>query len=179
MHAYVCTYISIHTCTYTHNYIHVHKILIVHDVSLKYHQTCNIVKINNYLYVCIVDSPAISRLPTMQTVTLESQFVLLCNATGNPPPQIAWKKNGNAYTDSEHVNIAIQSLSGFTVSSLTISSAIHSDGGLYECVAANVLGIDTDNITVLVTGEIECIRACLSFSYYVFNPPMYMYTVYV
>ena len=90
----------------------------------------------------------------MQTVTLESRFVLLCNATGNPSPQITWRKNGIAYTDSERVNITVQSLSGFAVSSLTVSSAIYSDGGLYECVAVNVLGIDSDNITVLVAGEI-------------------------
>ena len=90
----------------------------------------------------------------MQTVTLESGFVISCNAAGNPPPQISWRKNGVAYASSERVNITMQSFSGFAVSSLTVSSAIQSDGGLYECVAVNVLGIDSDNITVLIAGEI-------------------------
>ena len=47
----------------------------------------------------------------------------------------------------------MQSLSTSFVSRITFSSAGQDDEGLYECVAINVLGIVSSNITVIVTNE--------------------------
>ena len=90
----------------------------------------------------------------MQTVALGSQFELTCNASGNPPPQIEWRRNGRVYSTSEGVDITVQSFSRWSVGSISVSTAAQDDGGLYECVAINVLGVVNDNATVTVAGNI-------------------------
>lgn len=90
----------------------------------------------------------------MPTVTLGSQFTLSCNASGSPPLHIEWRKNGRVYTTSEGVNVTVQTFSNISISSISISTAVQDDGGLYECVAINVLGVVSDSTTVTTAGKI-------------------------
>ena len=84
-----------------------------------------------------------------------SQLILSCNATGDPIPFIEWRRNGRVYTNSENVRVTSQSIVmlNLAVSSLTVSSITPDDIGVYECVAINVLGIVSKNITVILAGN--------------------------
>ena len=84
-----------------------------------------------------------------------SQLILSCNATGDPIPYIEWRRNGRVYTNSENVHVTSQSIVmlNLAVSSLTVSSITPDDIGVYECVAINVLGVVSKNITVILAGN--------------------------
>ena len=60
--------------------------------------------------------------------------VLLCQATGFPPPVYRWKKDGNFITDTN-----------ITDTSLKISNIERSDDGEYQCIASNNPGAILSN----------------------------------
>ena len=106
---------------------------------------------------CSSDSPTVIVFPESQTVTSGSQFVLSCNATGDPIPYIRWRRNGRVYNSSENINITSKSIDmlDLVVSSIRVSSVTPDDVGVYECVAINVLGVVSNNITVTLTGTVN------------------------
>ncbi|XP_019904855.2 hemicentin-1 isoform X2 [Esox lucius] len=68
--------------------------------------------------------------------TISNPVTFACDATGIPPPSLAWQKNGRTIENSESLELYI--LSGG--SKLQISRSQLSDSGNYTCVASNVEG---------------------------------------
>ncbi|KAM3875993.1 hemicentin-1 [Diretmus argenteus] len=70
------------------------------------------------------------------TTVLDSSINIECVATGSPPPQLNWLRNGLPLSVSSHIRL----LSAGQV--LRITRTQVSDGGTYTCVASNRAGVD-------------------------------------
>ncbi|KAI7799480.1 hemicentin-1 isoform X1 [Triplophysa rosa] len=70
------------------------------------------------------------------TAVLDSSINMECVASGSPPPQLNWLKNGLPLPVSSQIRL----LSAGQV--LRIARAQVSDGGTYTCVASNRAGVD-------------------------------------
>ncbi|XP_004768021.1 hemicentin-1 isoform X1 [Mustela putorius furo] len=68
--------------------------------------------------------------------TISNPVTLTCDATGIPPPTIAWLKNHKPIENSNSLEVHI--LSGG--SKLQIARSQHSDSGNYTCIASNMEG---------------------------------------
>ena len=98
--------------------------------------------------VMIVDGPQ------TQNVTAGESFMLTCNATGYPVPNIEWRQNGTSYTIRDPSVITITPTDGLRSnrSVITITNATTSDTGLYQCVATNEVDTGLENATVIIQG---------------------------
>jgi receptor-type tyrosine-protein phosphatase F len=84
------------------------------------------------------DPPQIVEKPKDQKVKVGSIATFYCRVTGDPPPQVHWRKNGKKLT-SVHSRINIQNFAG--VSMLRIEPVRHlRDDATYECMAENGVG---------------------------------------
>ncbi|XP_074524022.1 hemicentin-1 [Halichoeres trimaculatus] len=79
-----------------------------------------------------IDGPAVERV----IETISNPVTFACDATGIPPPSLAWLKNGRPIENSESLEMHI--FSGG--SKLQIARSQISDSGTYTCVASNVEG---------------------------------------
>ena len=70
-------------------------------------------------------------------VTEGDNVTLYCNATGNPPPQVAWITSGKVLKGGAYM----------------ISAINKRQGGIYECMAWNGIG---NNFTVNCTVDVRC-----------------------
>ncbi|XP_007935886.1 hemicentin-1 [Orycteropus afer afer] len=75
---------------------------------------------------------------------LDTSINIECRATGTPPPQINWLKNGLPLPLSSHIRL----LSGGQV--IRIVRAQVSDVGMYTCVASNRAGVDNKHYRLQV-----------------------------
>ena len=102
----------------------------------------------------IVDSPQ------TQNVTAVESFMLTCNATGYPVPNIEWRQNSTSYMIRDPSVITITPTDGLRSNSsvITVTNATSSDTGLYQCVATNEVDTDTENATVIVQGEYQSFK---------------------
>ena len=107
------------------------------------------------------------------TVVIVNEFqpaVLQCSAVGIPPPQFMWMR------DRGNQNESLTSLATITIidlvqednyqlsdnrgsvfivnSTLTINKALDEDSGRYFCVASSVPGSDSQEIELVVPGEL-------------------------
>ncbi|XP_032884067.1 hemicentin-1 isoform X2 [Amblyraja radiata] len=78
------------------------------------------------------------------TTILDNSINIECMATGSPPPQLNWLKNGLPLPISSQIRL----LSAGKV--LRIVRAQVSDGGTYTCVAYNRAGVDNKRYNVIV-----------------------------
>ena len=87
------------------------------------------------------ESPAIHTIhPAYQLVNETDTFEFFCNATGNPPPTITWRKVG----DTRKVHSLGQTL--------VIHNAYKSDFGSYRCTAMSVRG---ENVSAVARVEMD------------------------
>ncbi|KAM9212162.1 hemicentin-1 [Dugong dugon] len=75
---------------------------------------------------------------------LDTSINIECRATGTPPPQINWLKNGLPLPLSSHIRL----LSGGQA--IRIVRAQVSDVGVYTCVASNRAGVDNKHYSLQV-----------------------------
>jgi len=87
--------------------------------------------------------------PETQNVTAGQNFTLTCNATGYPVPSIEWTLNGTSYIRDSSVTTVMEMLRSLT-SIIMVNDATVNDTGVYQCIATNVAGNDTQNATVTV-----------------------------
>ncbi|KAK3506808.1 hypothetical protein QTP70_028372 [Hemibagrus guttatus] len=80
----------------------------------------------------------------VMTTIVDSSVSIECVASGSPPPQINWLKNGLPLAVSSH----IRPLSAGQV--LRIARVQVSDGGTYTCVASNRAGVDNKHYSLQV-----------------------------
>ena len=83
------------------------------------------------------DPPSLTTRPTDQTAMEFSQVKFICNATGNPTPNITWTKDGKIVE------------SGAIISFLTNRN----DSGQYWCTADNGLDLSVNASANL---EVQC-----------------------
>uniref|UniRef100_UPI0037E9B6AB hemicentin-1 n=1 Tax=Semicossyphus pulcher TaxID=241346 RepID=UPI0037E9B6AB len=78
------------------------------------------------------------------TTVLDSSVNIECVATGSPPPQLNWLRNGLPLPVSSHIRL----LSAGQV--LRITRTQVSDSGTYTCVASNRAGVDNRHFSLQV-----------------------------
>ncbi|XP_009874122.1 PREDICTED: hemicentin-1-like, partial [Apaloderma vittatum] len=88
--------------------------------------------------------PKIQRGPRVLKVQAGHRVDIPCSAQGIPPPTITWFKGRSAVPTADRQ--FIHNLDG----ALGISNVQLPDAGIYKCVASNVAGSDTSEITVQV-----------------------------
>ena len=98
------------------------------------------------------------------TVNENDPVIFTCSATGIPPPQITWTRNGAPF-DQSNTRVALTmprlfSTGGgniyFVSRNLTLDNTMDADSGTYTCVASNGNAVDpTDmqNFELFVRGE--------------------------
>ncbi|CAH2311914.1 hemicentin-1 isoform X2 [Pelobates cultripes] len=87
--------------------------------------------------------PEIKPHLTKYVIAVDKSITMLCEATGNPTPEIMWYKNGASLATS-----AGQRIVG--TGALQIAFAQPDDGGLYTCIAENIAGTVNSTMTLSV-----------------------------
>ncbi|XP_035219312.1 pro-neuregulin-2, membrane-bound isoform-like isoform X2 [Stegodyphus dumicola] len=81
-------------------------------------------------------------------VQVNSKLKLTCILSGNPPPRVVWFKDElRIRADKSHIKVRSKRRN----SHLVINKVMLEDGGLYKCLAKNILGNATASATVNVT----------------------------
>ncbi|XP_066985469.1 tyrosine-protein phosphatase Lar isoform X3 [Macrobrachium rosenbergii] len=81
--------------------------------------------------------------PKTKAVEIDHTALLVCDARGNPDPEITW------YKDNRPVDLTNPRYSVLRSGSLQISTSTEEDGGKYECVARNSVGTAFSNLVSL------------------------------
>lgn len=91
---------------------------------------------------------SIIRMFSLNQTTIEKQQRVewMCNFEGDPPPSVAWKRNGKELLSSGRIVIYRLSVSYNALISLTIHNINRIDQGLYSCTANNTVGtVESDD----------------------------------
>ena len=81
---------------------------------------------------------------------MQYDFISLpCDVEGNPEPWIQWAKDGQL--------IALNDPNRYQTSlgTLEIAQVQHTDSGIYECHAMNIVGNDTQVYTLVINGKLS------------------------
>lgn len=89
----------------------------------------------------------INNISQAMAVIQDHTMQLLCQATGNPMPQLNWFKDGHAVSASKYPSLAIGK------SILQLDNVTLSDEGNYSCVASNIVGNTSRSVYVTVLGK--------------------------
>lgn len=81
----------------------------------------------------------------MIRIQVKQSFEIACISQGIPPPRTAWFKDGRMLVLDEK-------LQHFTI---RVASAELSDAGVYTCIASNMVGQDSANVTIEVQGKVN------------------------
>ena len=92
-------------------------------------------------FLLLTDPPEIFLTPPAQQVVEGSGATLFCNATGNPPPSIAWTKQGSDTVLSSSETLPLTNLTR------------RDNGAVYKCKVKNNIGSAESNATVTVLCE--------------------------
>lgn len=94
--------------------------------------------------------PKFRKIPANVTLNSTNTARLDCAATGDPPPQIAWQKDGgNDFTAARERRMHVMPTDDvFFITNVKIS-----DQGVYTCTAENPAGIIKANATLTVYGK--------------------------
>lgn len=84
------------------------------------------------------------------TVTEGKHARLSCYVTGEPKPEIVWKKDGQLVTEGRRHVVYEDAQENFV---LKILFCKQSDRGLYTCTASNLVGQTYSSVLVVVRGE--------------------------
>ena len=72
---------------------------------------------------------------------------LQCDVKGNPTPQVTWLKQNSSLPADKRI---VQSRNGVMITDVTSQ-----DGGVYTCVAKNILGLKATSATLTVQGNLN------------------------
>ncbi|XP_022820279.1 leucine-rich repeats and immunoglobulin-like domains protein 3 [Spodoptera litura] len=105
--------------------------------------------------VNIVTFPRFTKTPTNITVKTGETVTLNCAATGDPPPEISWKKDGgNDFPAARERRMNVMP----TDHLFFIVNAKTTDMGIYSCAAKNPAGTLIANATLTVLQEPSFVR---------------------
>ncbi len=105
--------------------------------------------------ITIIPAPVFSQQPTANTTICETGSAsFTVAATGNGTITYAWKKNGNALSNTGNI-------SGVNTATLNITNAVTGDGAVYTCVATDACGVSTtsNNATLVVNANASTANA--------------------
>ena len=83
-------------------------------------------------------------------VIVNSPVQLSCEVSGQPPPTVVWKKQGELIDFNDPSMEGIQFLSN---NALRINRARVEDAGMYECLATSVAGTASRHVRLNVHGS--------------------------
>ena len=126
----------------------------------------------------VADPPQIVERPKDLKVRVGSIATFYCRVTGDPAPQVHWRKNGKKVSPA-HSRIVINSYGGYAM--LRIDPIRHQrDDATYECMAENGVGdpvAASANLTVFA-GKLNTKKPTkLHVSYITIAPPLAHYIV--
>ena len=85
----------------------------------------------------------------IQYAILGNDALLICNVSGNPSPQVLWRRN-------ESRTVIKSENKGF----FEIKNTTEEDAGIYTCTAVNSKGSDITNFTLIVLSEFGFLFWC-------------------
>lgn len=106
---------------------------------------CSILNCNIVLSVY----PTFSKIPNDIEVTAGKTVRLECSAKGEPPPQIAWQKDGGSDFPAARER-RMQVMPSDDI--LMILDVKTTDSGVYFCTARNLAGVIVANATLTILG---------------------------
>ena len=92
-----------------------------------------------------ISAPSIVSPPVSMVVNETGTASFQCEIKGNPEPQVTWLKENSSLPADKRI---VQSRAGLMITDVTSQ-----DGGMYKCVAKNILGVMTSSATLTVQGE--------------------------
>ena len=133
-----------------------HFIYCYHDFQIVIRiYSLNYIVLHINTLLCIVIS-MINQNITDITINESQSVNFLCQAVGEPVPDISWYFNDvmiNVSDNSSKYMIVSRSLNITTTeNTLTVYNVTSSDVGIYSCIATNVVGIDSDGGHLQVNG---------------------------
>ena len=102
----------------------------------------------SYTFSFHVAPPEITAEPN-QYVVKGNNATLICNFTGQPIPEVIWRRNGSVIRNKETVKYSIPD-KGL----LKVVNTTEEDAGIYKCTATNNRGSDERDITLTVLSKL-------------------------
>ena len=99
-------------------------------------------------------SPELQLTFIEQTLQPGPPVSLRCSASGNPPPRITWLLDGGELMPRGYVLGSYLDSANNVISHMNISSVRVQHGGLYTCVARNVLGAVQHSAMLNIYGKL-------------------------
>ena len=94
-----------------------------------------------------ISAPSIVSPPMSIVVNQTGIASLQCHVKGNPTPQVTWLKQNSSLPADKRI---VQSRNGVKIKDVTSQ-----DGGVYRCVAKNILGLKATSATLTVQGNLK------------------------
>lgn len=85
--------------------------------------------------IFILELPVITSAPSNVSLIVGEDFVLTCNSTGIPTPEVTWYKDGALLISSDESHLSIQT------NMVSVFGATLADEGVYACRATNDAGM--------------------------------------
>uniref|UniRef100_A0A3B4XL25 Hemicentin-1-like n=1 Tax=Seriola lalandi dorsalis TaxID=1841481 RepID=A0A3B4XL25_SERLL len=104
-------------------------------------------------FITKIIPPVLSAPRVEYTAVLGQSVSLECVADGQPQPEVTWHKERRPVVDSAHIRI-------FANGTLAITSTQRSDAGLYTCTAKNLAGRASQDMRLVIQGEISTAFKC-------------------
>ena len=102
----------------------------------------------SYTFSFHVAPPEITAEPN-QYVVKGNNATLICNFTGQPIPEVIWRRNGSVIRNKETMKYSIPD-KGL----LKVVNTTEEDAGIYKCTATNNRGSDERVITLTVLSKL-------------------------
>ena len=111
------------------------------------HTLCTKAVVVENVYVFHTVPTAIVEHPESQEVVVSNCISLVCLASGIPPPNITWSREGEGDISNSSESVILSRVVNAThvTSELTLVATGQQDTGQYNCLADN--GIATDNVS--------------------------------
>ena len=104
-----------------------------------------------------ISAPSIVTSPVSTVVNKTDVASLQCEVKGNPVPQITWLKENTSLPGDKRI---VQSRAGLMIKDVTSQ-----DGGVYTCVASNILGLIKKSAMLTVQGNMLLLCYLLEISW--------------
>lgn len=105
----------------------------------------------NFYLLCPAVPPVISSDTHQYLAPVDSSVTLQCQADGSPPPSVTWHKDGQQLSESVRQRV-------LSSGSLQIAFIQPGDTGRYTCIAANVAGTVSHEMSLTVQSKIQFIQ---------------------
>ncbi|XP_014002617.2 neural cell adhesion molecule L1 isoform X4 [Salmo salar] len=106
---------------------------------------------SNYQINELKKPPVITTQPESIIVFSAEDILLTCEASGNPPPNFRWTKDGEEFIPANDPGLSVSLGSGTFMKTGVVSGPMSQYKGKYSCYADNALGTAVSNEVQLIT----------------------------